>query len=112
MVTLEPGAQEGNHGVLIILVCLARWFIWKTISGAQYGRSCDCALRAALLDVYICKVFYPAWSWSSLATIVLVVCSSCRVRGIPNVIDNMSMGIVKQLLYASMICMELCTAFK
>ena len=33
-----------------------------------------------------------------------VVCSSFRVREIPNVIDNFSMRIVKLLWYASVIC--------
>ena len=29
---------------------------------------------------------------------VIVVCSSCSVRGIPNVIDHLSMGIVELFL--------------
>ena len=40
----------------------------------------------------------------SHVSIVMVVCSSCRVRGIPNVIDNLSMGIVEPFWYASVIC--------
>ena len=35
---------------------------------------------------------------------VMVVCSSCRLRGIPKVKDNLSMGIVELLWYASVIC--------
>ena len=34
----------------------------------------------------------------------VVVCSSCRVRGIPNGKENLSMGIVVLLWSASVIC--------
>ena len=44
---------------------------------------------------------------------VTVVCSSCSVREIPNVIDHLPMGIVELLWYASVICVmreRLCVA--
>ena len=44
---------------------------------------------------------------------VIVVCSSCSVRGIPNVIDHLLTGIVEFLWYASVICVmreSLCVA--
>ena len=46
---------------------------------------------------------------------VAVVCSSCSVRGIPNVIDHSLMGITEVLWYASLICdmrESMCVALK
>ena len=46
---------------------------------------------------------------------VIVVCSSCSVRRIQNVIDHSSMGIVELLWYASLICVlreSLCVALE
>ena len=44
-----------------------------------------------------------------------VVCSGCSVRGIPNVMDHLSTGIVELLWYASLICVlreSLCVALE
>ena len=35
---------------------------------------------------------------------VIVVCPNCSVRGILNVMDHLSMGIVELLLYDFLIC--------
>ena len=63
----------------------------------------------------LARHFCPAWYWRSHASMVAVDCSSCSVRGIPNVMDNSSTGIVVLLWYASLICVlreSLCVALE
>ena len=46
---------------------------------------------------------------------VAVACSSCHVRGVPNVMDHLSTGIVELLWYAYVICVtkeSLCVALE
>ena len=50
------------------------------------------------------RCFFPSWYWRSHAYMVAVVCSSCSVRGFPNVMDHLSTGILELLWYASLIC--------
>ena len=59
-------------------------------------------LQYSLMSM-LARRFYPAWYWRSHTSIVMVVCSNCRVRGTPTVIGNLSIGIVEQLWYASVI---------
>ena len=46
---------------------------------------------------------------------VILVCSNCSGRGIPNVMDHLLTGIVELLCYASLICVlreSLCVALE
>ena len=59
--------------------------------------------------------FCPAWYWRSHASMVAMVCSSCSVRGSPNMIYHLLTGIVELLWYASVICVmreSLCVALE